>query len=231
MSSRHQICSRISLKVVGAFGGGGIPRASVEYRWWWAHTRPAGRHAHRSSIHHPGHRACNRLCRRALAAPPARWAQCCVSPDARRRPTPARRPVRSTVAAATSTTSTAATTSTQRRDRRRRQRHERPCRPSPPTTATTAVAPTVTAPSAGDGGADVWRSPATPCGTARCGARPNATSPATGRDAGAWTSRRCSPGCSPSSPPPTSGSATWRRRSPPTASSPRSPSTACHPTS
>ena len=30
----------------------------------------------------------------------------------------------------------------------------------------------------GDGRADAWRSPATPCGTARCGARPNATSPA-----------------------------------------------------
>jgi hypothetical protein len=31
-SSRHQICSRISMKFVGCFGGAGIPRASAEYR-------------------------------------------------------------------------------------------------------------------------------------------------------------------------------------------------------
>ena len=32
VSSRHQICSRISPKFVGTCGGAGMPRASVEYR-------------------------------------------------------------------------------------------------------------------------------------------------------------------------------------------------------
>jgi hypothetical protein len=31
-SSRHQICSRISMKLTGCFGGAGMPRASAEYR-------------------------------------------------------------------------------------------------------------------------------------------------------------------------------------------------------
>src|ERR671911_1183274 len=39
-STRHQIRSRISVKLVGVAGGGGMPRASVEYRWWWAQTSP-----------------------------------------------------------------------------------------------------------------------------------------------------------------------------------------------
>jgi len=39
-SSRHQICSRIWPNVAGVDGGAGIPLASAEYRWWWAHTNP-----------------------------------------------------------------------------------------------------------------------------------------------------------------------------------------------
>ena len=39
-SSRHQICSSTSRNVVGCRGGAGMPRASVEYRWWWPQTRP-----------------------------------------------------------------------------------------------------------------------------------------------------------------------------------------------
>ena len=31
-SSRHQICSRISMKLVGCTGGAGMPRANAEYR-------------------------------------------------------------------------------------------------------------------------------------------------------------------------------------------------------
>ena len=40
MSRRHHTCSRIDAKSVGVAGGAGIPRASAEYRWWWAQTKP-----------------------------------------------------------------------------------------------------------------------------------------------------------------------------------------------
>ena len=39
-SSRHQTSSSMSVKPAGVRGGAGIPRASAEYRWWWAQTRP-----------------------------------------------------------------------------------------------------------------------------------------------------------------------------------------------
>jgi hypothetical protein len=40
VSRRHQICSRIPAKSCGVVAGAGMPRASAEYRWWWAHTNP-----------------------------------------------------------------------------------------------------------------------------------------------------------------------------------------------
>ena len=120
-SSRHQICSRISPK----FGrhlrrrrhAAGERRVEVVVR---AHEAGSDR-THRPSIHHRSHRR-NRLCRRALAAPPARLGACCVSPDA---PTATDA---SPPAAAPLTVATATTTRRRRslQPRRRRRRHRPP---------------------------------------------------------------------------------------------------------